>query len=166
VPNVLQNREKYVSLALTVIRAWTVAGQPKADCKPLGSYGVWSDYCRQPLLWLGQPDCTTSIIEAMNEDPDRETLGRLLHSWKYCFGSVAKMIRDAVNKANDGSTGGNELYEVISDIASDGKQINRRVLGRWIKRYSNRIVDGMRFVRASGTRSAEAWKVETIESVS
>lgn len=163
VPDVLKNREKFVSYALTIIQAWIVAGKPKADCKPLGSYGVWSDYCRQPLLWLGLSDPTDSIIEAMAEDPDRETLGRLLHAWKFCFGTGHAMIRDAVNKTYETSKVGTELFEVISDIASDGKQINRRVLGRWIKRYSNRIVDGMRFVKASGTRSAEAWKVEVIE---
>jgi hypothetical protein len=69
-----------------------------------------------------------------------------------------KMVRDAVNKSHDNT----ELYEAINDIAGDKQGINRKILGRWIKRNSNRIVDGMRFVRATGTRSAEAYKVESV----
>jgi hypothetical protein len=98
----------------------------------------------------------------MAEDPDRETLGRLLHAWKYCFASSPKMVRDAVDKSFDNT----ELYEALNDIAGDKQGINRKILGRWIQRNSNRIVDGMRFVKATGARSAVAWKIETIESVS
>jgi hypothetical protein len=39
-------------------------------------------------------------------------------------------------------------------------------LGWWIRRHADRIVDGRRFVRASGNRSAEAWRVAVVESVS
>jgi hypothetical protein len=34
-----------------------------------------------------------------------------------------------------------------------------------IRRHAGRIVDGRRFVRVSGNRSAEAWQVEVVESV-
>ncbi len=37
--------------------------------------------------------------------------------------------------------------------------------GRWIARHEGRIVDGKRFVRASGTTSAERWAVESVMSV-
>lgn len=83
--DVLKEREKFVSYALTIVRAWILAGRPKTECKPIASYGEWSDLCRQPLLWLGLLDCTESISQAMTEDPDREILGRLLHAWKFCF---------------------------------------------------------------------------------
>ena len=42
----------------------------------------------------------------------------------------------------------------------------RRRLGRWIARHQGRIVDGLRFVRASGTTSAERWAAESVMSVS
>jgi hypothetical protein len=34
------------------------------------------------------------------------------------------------------------------------------------RRHAGRIVDGRRFVRGSGNRSAETWRVEVVESVS
>ena len=72
------NRARYVSLALTIVRAWIAAGAARQRCKPLTSYGRWSDWVRQPLLWLGLPDPATAVFDAMATDPDRETLGRLL----------------------------------------------------------------------------------------
>ena len=59
-----------------------------------------------------------------------------------------------------------ELREVLRDIADERGEINRRKLGWWIKRHAGRIVDGRRFIRGSGTRSAETWQVETLTTSS
>ena len=134
-------------------------------CKSLAGYGDWSDLCRQPLLWLGCPDPAVSVFEAMAEDPDRETLGRLLTAWQMAFGKMPAMVRDAVKESSTFHEENAELREVIHDIADERGEINRRKLGWWIRRHSGRIVDGRRFVRASGNRSAEAWWVEEVESV-
>lgn len=154
-----REREKYVSAALTIIRAWIVAERPMSECRTLASYGEWSDLCRQPLLWLGIPDAAASVFVSMNDDPDRELLGRLLHSWKEVFGSTPKMIREAISMAGYNNE---ELKEALHDIAGERDNINRRLLGHWIKRHANRIVDGLRFVPAGGTRSAAVWRVESV----
>ena len=166
VRDVLRERGRYVSAALTIVRAWIVAGRPKAACKSLAGYGDWSDLCRQPLLWLGLADPTESVFEAMAEDPDRETLGRLLTAWQSVFGKTPAMVRDAVKQASAFHDEHVELREVLHDIADERGEINRRRLGWWIKRHAGRIVDGRRFVRASGNRSAEAWQVESVSPVS
>ena len=166
VRDVLRERGRYVSAALTIVRAWIVTGRPKAICKSLAGYGDWSDLCRQPLLWLGCADPTVSVFEAMTEDPDRETLGRLLTSWFMVFGKTPAMVRDAVKQAITFNDENAELREVLRDIADERGEINRRKLGWWIRRHAGRIVNGQRFVRASGNRSAEAWQVEVVESVS
>ncbi len=162
--DLLSGRGHYVSAALTITRAWIVAGSPQTECKPVASYGAWSDLCRQPLLWLGQADPTASIFETMADDPDRETLGRLLEAWFNCFGNSPKMVRAAVKHIqNNVSGGGEELSEAIRDIAEENNVINNRRLGRWITRHANRIVDGRRFVRSGGKQSAETWQVETVK---
>ena len=161
IAEVLQERERYVSAALTIIRAWIVAGRPMSECKSLAGFKNWSDFCRQSLLWLGCADPAVSIFEAIKEDPDRELLGRLLIAWRETFGNIPTMVRDAVNKAADYSEH-NELYEILRDIADERGQINRRRLGRWIKRHEGQIVDGLRFIRCSGNTSAERWRVELV----
>jgi hypothetical protein len=166
VQEVLRERGRYVSAALTIVRAWIVAGRPKTACRPLAGYGDWSDLCRQPLLWLNCADPSLSIFEAMSEDPDRETLGRLLMAWQSVFGRMPAMVRDAVKQTQGPLDEQIELREVLHDIADERGEINRRKLGWWIRRNAGRIIDGRRFVRASGHRSAEAWQVEEMKSVS
>ena len=166
VRDVLRERGRYVSAALTIVRAWIVTGRPKTICKSLAGYGDWSDLCRQPLLWLGCADPTVSVFEAMTEDPDRETVARLLTSWFTVFGKTPAMVRDAVKQALQLNDENAELHEVLRDIADERGEINRRKLGWWIRRHAGRIVNGQRFIRASGNRSAEAWQVEVVESVS
>jgi hypothetical protein len=166
VREVLRERGRYVSASLTLVRAWIIAGRSKTICKSLAGYGDWSDLCRQPLLWLNCADPTVSVFEAMSEDPDRETLGRLLTAWKLVFGKTPAMVRDAVKQASLFPDEYVDLREVLRDIADERGEINRRKLGWWIKRHTGRIVDGRRFVRASGNRSAEAWQVDVVESVS
>lgn len=168
VRDVLRERGRYVSAALTLIRAWIAAGRPKTECRALASYGDWSDLCRQPLLWLGCADPTASVFEAMRDDPDRETLARLLNAWHATFGKTPAMVRDAVKQASPYHEQDSELREVLRDIADERGEINRRKLGWWIRRHAGRIVDGLRIVRASGggNGSAERWCVERVEEVS
>ena len=166
VRDLLRERESYVSAALTIVRAWIVAGRPKATCKSLASYGEWSNLCRQPLLWLGCADPTASVFEAIAEDPDRETLARLLVVWQSVFGKAPAMVRDAVKQAHLLHVEHAELREVLHDIADERGEINRRKLGWWMRRHAGRIVDGRRLVRTSGNSSAEKWRVESVSPVS
>jgi len=132
VRDVLRQRGLYVSAALTIVRAWIVAGRPKTACKSLAGFSDWSDLCRQPLLWLGLADPTESVFLAMAEDPDRETLGRILTAWQSVFGKTAAMVRDAVKQASAFGDEHVELREVLRDIADERGEINRRKLGWWI----------------------------------
>jgi hypothetical protein len=155
---VRHDRAGFVTLALTVIRAWIVSGDAMTPCKPLASFGQWSTWVRQPLLWLGLPDPAQGIFEQLAQDPDRETLGRLLHAWHADFGETPTMIREAVIACDPA------MDEILREIAEERQQINRRRLGRWISRHQGRIVDGLRFERASGTTSAERWQAKTVMS--
>ena len=164
--NVRAARERYVSLALTIIRAWIVAGGPVTACKSLASYGQWSSWVRQPLLWLGLPDPAERVFEQLAQDPDRETLGRLLNAWRGVFGSTPAMIREAVARAESTfDEKAKALKEVLLEISEERGEINRRRLGKWIARHQGRIVDGQRFERASGTTSSERWACKSVSLV-
>lgn len=153
-----------VSAALTVIRAWIVAGRPKTECKSLASFPLWSDCCRQPLLWLGEPDPASSTFEEMASDPERELLGRALRSWHDCFGHAPMMARDVVARARCLDPSAEELHEVLMEVAGDRDRVNNRKLGQWLKRNMGRIVDGLKFSKAPKTRNADNWLVESVLS--
>jgi len=168
VGEVRSHRGRYVSLALTIIRAWIAAGRPTTPCSPLASYETWGELMRQPLLWLGLPDPATSVFAAMAADPDRETLGRLLTILHKMVGNRPTMVREIVGKASRVSSNPDhvELYEVLSDIADERGQINRKRLGRWIARHAGRLVGGLKFEKLPTARNADQWKVVSVSTVS
>jgi hypothetical protein len=158
---VRHNRGHFVSLVLTIIRAWLCAGQPKTECKNIATYSDWSNLCRQPLLWLGLPDPATCMFECMLDDPDREQLGHMLHGWHDRFENEPVMIRDALKRI---SFDEEALWDVIKDIAGekDGS-INKNRLGWWLKRHAGRVVDGLRFVKDDSNRGSVKWKVQVLQ---
>lgn len=162
---VLQDRGRYVSAALTLICAWVAAGRPKEECRPLGSYEEWSSFCRQPLLWLGINDPADSIFEAMMEDPERDILLRFLDAWMHTFGKTSAMVRDAVRRIATNGDKDTDLRDVMEEIAGERGVINSRKVGWWMRRHVGRIVDGRRIVRAAGNASSERWRVEVVPSV-
>ena len=159
---VLRERGRFVSAALTLVTAWIEAGRPMSNCRPLVGYEDWSELCRQPLLWLGLPDPTESVFEAMADDPDRDTLDRLLQAWESVFGNTPAMVREAAEPGSACQNATADLHEVLHDIAHERGDINRRKLGQWIKRHEGQIVDGRRIVRDGANRSAQAWRVESV----
>lgn len=159
-----QRRGEYVSCALTVIRAWIVAGKPKSECRTVASYGTWSDLCRQPLLWLGLPDPAQSIFNTIMDDPERELLGRFLEAWQDCLGLAPNMIRKVMDFLSTDTDKSKALREVMQEIAGGERdlQINRNRLGWWMKRNAGKIVSGRRLVSVKGSGSAAQWKVESV----
>jgi hypothetical protein len=169
VGQVRTDRGRFVSLALTVIRAWIVAGCPVTQCKPLNSFAEWTAWVRQPLMWLGLPDPATRVFETMAHDPDREVLDRLLHAWRAIFGKTPTMVRKAAERAEQVGSFGNdataaELAEVMREIAEERGVINRRRFGKWIARHAGQIASGMRFEKAPGKAGAEQWQVVDVEA--
>jgi hypothetical protein len=161
VEEVLAERGRYVSAALTVILAWFGAGSPKKDVPPLNGFSGWSDWCRQPLLWLGCADPTESVRAATSSDPDKELLGRLLETWFRLFGKRPTMLREVIQKTAF-PDGDDELNEIVSEIASVRGAVNNRLLGWWIKRHMGRVVDGKRIVHGEGSRGAASWQVQQL----
>ena len=155
------DRERFVSLALTIVRAYVVAGCPDQSLKPLGSYGEWTRLVRAPLVWLGLDDPATAIFSCMNEDPDRETLGRLLVAWHKAFADEPASVRELVERAEQ--FGGNkDLAEITREIAEERGVINRKRLGRWIARHQGRLVNGQKFERDTKRDGAERWRVAEV----
>ncbi len=157
--DLLAQRGKYVSAALTIIRAWIVAGRPQQPCKRLVSYNEWIDLCCQPLMWLGLPNPMVSALQAIGDDPDRAVLSRLMEYWQDCFGKRPVMVRELVTE----SFRNPELREILEDIAPDAKLgISNKSLGRWIKRHENRVIADLRLVPDTAKRSAQAWRLEMV----
>ena len=151
-----QNREKYVTAVLTIILAWRNAGSPITETENIVSFdGPWSEYCRQPLMWLGYPDPATSLLEQVKHDPDAEILGRLQKEWLRAFGTAPTTVRKAVD-----GYGNADLMDAIKEfpVEERGGEINKSKFGWILKKNADRIINGLEFQRAEAD-GRTAWRV-------
>ncbi|MDO9582707.1 MAG: hypothetical protein Q7J24_06315 [Desulfomicrobium sp.] len=156
IEQVRQDRGRYVSAALTIIRAWICAGGPVTPVKPIATFMQWANWCRQPLMWLGLPDPATRLFEQVARDPDSELLGRLMESWRESFDSRPVLVRDLIPEMRNNI----DLRESIEEIATIKGEVDKNRLGWWIKRHQGRIVNGLRIEREDATRGAARWRVQ------
>lgn len=160
VDKVRKNRGKYVSAVLTIILAWRKAGSPRTDMESIVTFsGSWTDYCRQPLMWLGHPDPATSLLEQVKHDPDADILATLMSAWWASFGSTPTTVRKAVDSATDHNAPNKDLIDAMHEfpIVERG-EINRSKLGWLLKKNANRIVGGYSFEQATADGRV-AWRV-------
>ena len=155
------DRGGYLAAALTVVRAWVLAGSPRTEAKALNGFAQWSDWCRQPLLWLGLPDPCEAMFTQMADDPERETLARLLGTWYSCFGNTPTKVRDLIRRSSEVG----DLHDVLNEVAGYRGDIDAHRLGKWLKASAGKIVDGKRLSRDTTFKTNSVhWRVVTIIS--
>jgi hypothetical protein len=71
--HVRTNRAELLSAALTVLRAWHVAGRPKHGLAPWGSFEAWSGVVREAVVFAGLPD-PGETRAALQATADRDAL--------------------------------------------------------------------------------------------
>ena len=157
VTDIRKNRERYVSAALIIVRAYIESGCPNTGCKPLNSYGDWSRLCRDPITWLGLPDPATSTLTLMNDNPSRLLTGQVIKAIRWKYGDRTFTVKQLVeNSAGD-------LRELLEEIASDDNEnINRKKLGWWFKEKTGHAVDKQRINRANKGSPAR-YQIQSLE---
>jgi hypothetical protein len=162
IEKVRKHRGVYVSAVLTIILAWRRAGPPRAAVDSIVTFGgAWSDYCRHPLLWLGQPDPATALLEQVRHDPDGDALSGLMTEWHSAFGSTPTTVRKAVDDAGYKHHG---LLDAMREFPVEERgEINRSKLGWLLKKNANRIVNGFEFQQAEAD-GRTAWRVVAVQT--
>jgi hypothetical protein len=84
--HVFIERANLLAAALTIWR-WGRQTQPKFG-KSLGSYEVWAQWCRDPLLALGMRDPVDRIAEIKATDPKRRALIAIFDQWWTSHGDL------------------------------------------------------------------------------
>ena len=154
---VRKHRGKYVAAVLTIIMAWQRAEAPKADVSDIATFtGPWSDYCRQPLIWLGLPDPATALLKQLNHSPDQEALASLFEGWYEAFGSVPTTVRKAKTEISRNE----KLLDAIPELYLEDMQgnINPTKLGQLLGKNANRIIGGYQLQPAKAD-GRKGWRV-------
>jgi putative DNA primase/helicase len=164
---VLASRGRFIAAALTICRAYAVAGFPE-QLPALASFEDWSRIVRSALVWLGRVDPVETMEAARADDPTTASLRVMLSAWYEAIGSAQKTTAKIIEAAKERDPHGNqirgELLQSLTEVAGERNgEINTRRLAKWLSSHRGRIVDGMKIVDGSDNHAKQkVWSVERL----
>jgi putative DNA primase/helicase len=129
-------RGELVAAALTILRAYHVAGRPNLPPR-LQSFEQWSDSVRGALIWLGAGDPVATMDRLRKADPVLASLTAVLHAWRGAFGFEPATARRAIEEAERRD----DLRDSLMAVAGRGGKIDGRALGNWLAQRVDRVVN-------------------------
>jgi putative DNA primase/helicase len=144
---IMDNRAAYIGAILTIAHAYLQSGD-KVRCQPLASYGQWSTFVREPLLWLNEQDPIVSMEEMRNLDPVRNNARELIGYWKtYLQLNQSYTARQIIDEADRVSpTDGRYLRADFRDLlfgrCGERSIISSKKLANWLMSIRGQIHDG------------------------
>jgi hypothetical protein len=158
-----RRRGELVVAALTLVRAYHVAGDPAVETKKWGGFEDWCRFVRDPLVWIGLEDPVASRRTLEASDPVRTLLVEVLESWHAAFGHRPMTIPDALRFAGVDAVqpaASARLGAALEDVAEEKGTINRKKLGKYFLRHVGRIEKGLRLLRGGTSSGRVEWVVE------
>jgi putative DNA primase/helicase len=153
-----EHRRELVIAAITILRAYVVAGSPDQRLLPWGVFDEWSATIRAPLVWLGMADPCLTRQQVLEDDPDREQAAALITAWHSVFGGEAVQTAHVIDRAVSSP----ELTSTLLAVAAgknDGNRIDPRRLSWWCRAWRDRVVDGLSLVRGKDYGKSATWRV-------
>ena len=160
-------RPHLVAAALTILRAFHLAGRPGHAGPRMGSFEAWDDLIRSCVVWAGLVDPASTDPEhgrgrvRSQADDDTEALRALLKALAASFpDGAAFTTADVINAARNDD----ELTAAVELAASPrGGKPTTRSVGYAFRAVADRPVGGLALRRWGERRGGVVWQVEKTE---
>lgn len=161
--HILENRGRLVAAALTILRAYHVAGRPTA-VKPLGSFEGWSRAVADPVAWITGVDPMSVRVYTKADDQDSAARAALVTGWAELPNSERGLIVAEACKILQAPGHDDKfvtLRSALADLFGDGEPIKSKSLGRHLLNLKGRVVGGMRLIGEMDTsRKVMRWRID------
>lgn len=160
-------RGELVAAALTVLRAYVVAGRPgSVDLTPFERFEHWSATVRGALVWLGAADSCETRYAISVGDSAGEELAELIEDWAVDIGvGVVVRAADVASKAHREASSGSGCDGLLQALeAACPRGVSPRSLGWYLKKKRGRITAGRRIVATGEGRLSLTWRLEEVGS--
>lgn len=158
----MRDRPALVVAALTVLRAYVVAGRPNR-IPPIGSFDDWN-LVREALVWLGEDDPTVTRERVMSDDPRKGEVVELLELWHEALGGQAVTLSEIAEMTTKAARGKiNELQQALAERTLKGT-FNTRSVGRYLSRHKDRLVGGRVLRCIDDSSGVKRYRVELANS--
>lgn len=155
------NRPRLAVAALTILRAYFVAGCPEQDGGAWGSFEAWSRIIRGSVVWAGAADPMATRETARESDDSQALLGMLIHGLAEAGadadGLTAKEIERLAAHRPDEAPTCPTLVEAVAQICGD--RPNARRIGARLRSYAGRYCGGRRIVADKAHNNVTRWAV-------
>ncbi|MGO8921057.1 MAG: hypothetical protein ACLQJR_34630, partial [Stellaceae bacterium] len=171
---VIKQRARFVAAALTILRAYHVAGRPKPE-GTLGSFEVWYGWIVGALAWLGCANAKDTIEVA--DDPKLIAHGAVVQAWGEVFGVGVPLTtkelcqghpdnrseREAFDDGPEVEQARQRLRDALADATgAKGGKLDTGVVGYWLRAYKDRPSDGRCIATATVSRGERRWQLKTM----
>lgn len=110
------NRGEILAKALTLARAWYVAGKPRGSAKSLGGFESWSEMLSGMLEYAGVTGFLENAADLMERDSGADEWDAFLLWWERIFGSRPIHMKDLFKELWKDKA----LAEVMPEEVADG----------------------------------------------
>jgi putative DNA primase/helicase len=165
---VLANRGKYIAAALTICRAYIVAGCPGV-LPALASFEDWSRIVRSALVWLGRDDPIKTMEAARDDDPVTSGLRAIFTFWYHAANGKPRTTGELKTLAEERDPHGNrihsDLFQALVDMVGDSRgDIDTRRLGQLLGAHKNRILGDLKLTFTDNAHSKQKlWAIEWVD---
>lgn len=163
---VASNRPRFAVEALTILRAYFVAGCPSVPGGEWGSFESWSALVRGAIVWAGGADPLPTRETAKESDDSRTLLGMLiagiLEADPDGTGLTTKQVERLTTHRPDETPVCPTLIEAVSLICGD--RFNARRFGRRMRSYIGRNCDGQKIESEKGHGGVNRWTVQPVDN--
>jgi hypothetical protein len=163
-----ERRAELLSAALTILKAFIVAGKPDQMLPAWGGFEAWSRLVRGALVFAGQPDPAATRIE-LEEHSDVETDGKAqliagLYEWQERAGIKEPLLaRDILSKVRDQPKLAPTLHGVLEGISGMRHSLpNAPLFARRLRDVHHRNFGGLRLMKQDDPKNGHRWLVERI----
>ena len=147
--HVREQRGILAAHALTILRAYHVAGRPIPTPKPppMGSFEGWNDLVRRAVHWVTDHDPCATKGEARSIDKVASTLPIVIDGWRKLCDAECKsgLSATAAVKALESNTSSDteNLRSLLTEFTKDGKLPSPHSLGLFLGQYRGKpLKDG------------------------
>lgn len=168
---ILANRGQLIAAAVTICRAYMLAGSPDMNLKPMRGFDAWSRVVRSALVWSGTADPLHRRAELKaDRDPETAAFGMVLTGLERLFPEAraftAKAVFDKLHGSAQSAAGReqtdtlNAAFGVLFDAAP--AKLGQLKFSYALKRLTERTVGGLHMRRTRNGNAGNEYKVVRI----